>query len=571
MPIPSTLSSGSIDIHSCPVYLVPDDVLLEVFKLCIDNKRPTFNKTKTTIPEAFLLAQVCCHWRNVAYSLPGLWNKMSVQRTDLTDSALKMLGEALQRSRSLPVDFDLRMSQNAKRGPIDKIKFNLQWMRMVTGSSQYFHQQLKEIAKMEKMLPPIPHHQFLWDLLRPVASNLTRLSLIDVRIHALVSLPARAFPNLQRLVLGISTPEEWITFNWAVYGDIKAFAHSPSALTHVALRRDHRSKTHHHRIRLPYDQLTHFVDYCPSAERSDYFFQEILPTCTANLRNLTVFVGKGDLTGGIDLESWAKVKKKSKLPALECLNIESSAFGYPGFIEFLDMPNLRRLRLTKVDLRHTALWFNNPPANPTLEFPGRFAHLDELSLVNIDWFSTRTIVATLEGVPRVRSFEMTLAEETLMLLTRGRFGECCVEHVSDAEYDLLPNLQVLKLRYMANPASDEPFDRMDMRHLQMTLVRLITSRIGKAVPEAKGQMPRSAGLTALHLMWHGYKRSKGLNPKDPVLRMLRGVAVTAMDMDISVDDLKWPTLIMDSLVRDEGISSWIGVQDLVREELKSKD
>lgn len=530
-----------MEVHSTPIGSTPNEVLLEIFAYCLEGQSSAFLPNEA--PRLMTLVQVCRRWRDVAYGLPGFWNKLSIQRYDLGPAPLEMLQTWLLRSKTKPIDFHIVATCPAQ-STLRDLEALLERASAPHESilREILERQRERLKEQVAELPSRPPPRFLVRLLKPVATGITRLALNDVPLEALTALPRRAFPNLERLVLGVSTYSDWIKFDWTAHGPIKAFAHSPSPLTHVALRRFLRSDQQDH-IHIPYSQLTHFVDYGSVYERTTDFFQRVLPVnFSANLHHLSVCIDVPD--HNMDA-AWADFPGPVVLPNIRVLNVTLVYdTDYPNFLDHLSFPDLRVFRVVSERLDHAVRLFT----------PGRFEALEHLTvgITSATNLHLPMLAFALHSVPQITSLEVPLTIEVLALLVLTRELPLVQRLVSLSLLNVTANAG----SYATGIAGWEPYFTM-----------LVKSRCERLEPNPTEDDDTGfpMRLRTVKILWNKWKSCHdGFDEKYAKTTWLVAKEC-ASECDVTVErELVRKPLDpgLSVLLRDEEMKGWNGLEDL---------
>lgn len=245
---------------------------------------------------------------------------------------------------------------------------------------------------------------------------LTKLLLRGVPISHIHDLASDSFPSLVLLALYLEG-QDLEGFPWAAKGPIRAFSNAPG-LRRVALGSslddDYQRKTYvSPNILLPWEQLTHILDLAsPNHGRhsiSDYIRK------SQNLRFLVAELHYRD----VGVEGWEHWRGRSVDPTmldnLESLTINywgagGDDIGYPAFVDSLQFPNLKSLRLDGAEFCLTdPLFWTEVLINQFIARLSSLHHLTYLSLcaTTIDPVSFRRI---LSATPNITTLDAQIFE-----------------------------------------------------------------------------------------------------------------------------------------------------------------
>ncbi|KAF8063429.1 hypothetical protein FPV67DRAFT_243486 [Lyophyllum atratum] len=87
-----------------PMLSLPIELCSEIFTTCFP---PTWETEGTESP--LLLGQVCTAWRNLAWTMPWLWNNIYLNVTRPTSNHVDLLEEWIARSSNLPLSIHLKL------------------------------------------------------------------------------------------------------------------------------------------------------------------------------------------------------------------------------------------------------------------------------------------------------------------------------------------------------------------------------------------------------------------------------------------------------------------------------
>ncbi|KAF5375912.1 hypothetical protein D9615_008199 [Tricholomella constricta] len=93
-----------INRRFAPMLSLPVELCSEIFTTCFP---PTWDTEGTCSP--LILGQVCTAWRNLAWSMPWLWNNVFLSSTRPTPAHVELLEEWIARSANLPLSIHLRL------------------------------------------------------------------------------------------------------------------------------------------------------------------------------------------------------------------------------------------------------------------------------------------------------------------------------------------------------------------------------------------------------------------------------------------------------------------------------
>jgi hypothetical protein len=288
-------------------------------------------------------------------------------------------------------------------------------------------------------------------LVLPLASSLTRLTLIRVPIkHIEVGSPA-TFPCLERLVLEMGQNHEWE--EWGV--PLVSFQHSPS-LRYLAISPWALDGNNKLNIILPHlSQLTHIVlglGFCDDG--ATYFFTHILPHCT-QLQCLRIPLCDDDLQI-LDFSASAPHRMENLQTLI--LNYYHGLAGYPAFFDQFTFPNLTSLRIQAEELDFSAGHWTPHSTQRFLAKLSTFQRLDRLSIQSEMGMNISSFTRLFKAVRNITTLELSVpmnyeGYEEL-------FGELNVLYPESRN---LVKLRTLVLEFqphsrLQNPANDEPLD-----------------------------------------------------------------------------------------------------------------
>ncbi|KAJ2913863.1 hypothetical protein MD484_g6550, partial [Candolleomyces efflorescens] len=342
---------------------VPEELLSEIFSECLPVDCLKIGLSPTEAP--IVLTHVCQKWKRTVFESPGLWKWIQVQLSDkkfkhaILGSMCQLIERVKARELNLQI-FHHRVSSNAQQA----------------------------IASPNAMAM----------LALPLASSLTRLTLIRVPIEHIEAVSPAFFPRLERLCLEMDGNHEWQ--KWGK--PLVSFQHSPS-LHYLAISPWSLDRNMNLNIILPHlSQLTHLflgLGFCENGATA--FFTHILPQCT-QLRFLHIPLREDDL--GIPEVSSPPSHRLEKMEALVLYYYHGLA-GYPPFFDRFTFPNLTSLRVKAEELDFSTGEWTPQSAQRFLAKVSTFQKLDQLSIRSdmgmtlfslIRWFKAAKNITTLE-------------------------------------------------------------------------------------------------------------------------------------------------------------------------------
>ncbi|TEB27518.1 hypothetical protein FA13DRAFT_1736368 [Coprinellus micaceus] len=367
---------------------VPDDLLCEIFLLCLPTNRWEVTPSPSEPPTVLTL--VCKRWRSVAVALPSLWcwmtlcppkrvwkNHKACQRT------IKNFRGVLNRSKSMPLSL-----------------------------------MLKSVVVEAK---DVIINTFLRRALQVATSPLTRLVLFAVPVCQLEKLAPGVFPSLQSLVfcMADSGQEDGI-------GSVIAFRDAP-CLRRVVLDTTPFAYAGTLRLVLPWRQLTHFFDYDVYHPCTPLFTRHIIEQ-KPQLRWLGLHIAE-DETERAGGGPWEQPI------GLDCMTMDTVVtlslnfeweIGYLGLFDWVTFPNLRTLRLTAMEAGsmkgHADRFFAQLQ---------RFKKLEFLS-IKVNTRNPDVLESIFKAVPTIRTLHIFLNGSSATIL-----------QLLETNQELLPHLHTL--------------------------------------------------------------------------------------------------------------------------------
>lgn len=95
----------NVNRHYSPMLALPSEICCEIFSACFPPDLSTWGKTTP-----LLLGSVCTAWRNLAWSMPWLWNTIYLSKSHLSDIHPTLVEEWISRSAHRPLSITLRLS-----------------------------------------------------------------------------------------------------------------------------------------------------------------------------------------------------------------------------------------------------------------------------------------------------------------------------------------------------------------------------------------------------------------------------------------------------------------------------
>ncbi|TEB27512.1 hypothetical protein FA13DRAFT_1736361 [Coprinellus micaceus] len=330
-----------------PCEMLPDDLLCEIFLLCLPTNR--WEVTPSPSKPATVLTLVCKRWRSVALAFPSLWSWMKLcppkevwKNHKVGQRTIKNFRGVLNRAKSAPLSLMVR----------------------------------REIVGIED----VTIDTFLPRVLQVAVSSLTRLEVP----------PPEMFPSLQSFVFCMVESGE----DGAGNSSVVAFREAPS-LRRVVLDTTFFVYADTPRLALPWCQLTHFLD-CDGYNSCTSLFTRHIIKQKPQLRWLGLDVTEGE-TEQAERRPW---KRPAGLDFLIMDTVVTLAlnFGwgieYLGLFDWVDFPNLRTLRLTAMEADglggNADRFFAKLQTSKKLEYPS----------IQVDAMSSGVLESTLKSARR---------------------------------------------------------------------------------------------------------------------------------------------------------------------------
>lgn len=324
-----------LDARKYSVLTLPNELVAEIFIHALD--RPSLNG----YPLPTVLAQVCCHWRNVALSLPMLWRTISLKLNSLTlDRRLMMAKTWFRRSGRRPLSLTLKYGPDC---------------RGVTHVGPHFPLFIRELSpqfsRLEHLDVGVTLRGDSLELLRHPMPQLKHLALTMNRVYTTESpvvMSPENVPLLRSLELRHFHPYHELSFPWEQittlicdhieYRDLCKILEQSPALLHCAVSRMQRGLATPSPVTLPRLESLIFSLY----DFDDSLFG-IFP-----ISHMT-------------------------LPALRILQIPETYLRYPSFDALLAFVSRSRCSLEElriIDLTHTSeqAYIDKFSAIPSLSF-----------------------------------------------------------------------------------------------------------------------------------------------------------------------------------------------------------
>lgn len=307
----------------------------------------------------------------------------------------------------------------------------------------------------------------LLNFLCSMGDTLTRLILHLIPLPLLASLPPGQFRALESLVY--CRPR---TTNWRHTKPVVTFQDAPS-LRRVALNTtfpftpDRNAPS----FVLPWNQLTHFLDFDSGSDATLLFTPHLLSQST-NLQWLDLELGGDDMNGN---DFSHGVWERPPGPDFMVMNsVTTLALGFPSSMAYtrifdkVDFPNVRALRLRAEEARWQR--FGAPQARFLTKLQ-TFTKVEFLSLW-VPWIDSGELESLFETAPRAHTFH---------LFTHGLYTK--VFQILEAKPELLPHLHTLVLDYNENGVRDH-IEFTDFAH---SFQRLLEARTSNAHPTSRIQ------------------------------------------------------------------------------------
>ncbi|RXW13180.1 hypothetical protein EST38_g12674 [Candolleomyces aberdarensis] len=276
----------------------------------------------------------------------------------------------------------------------------------------------------------------------PISRSLTSLSLHGVQQSRIAELPSNLFPSLQRL--SISQLRGWVEIE-GMPPKLEAFKDCPS-LRRVALD-EWFIDIDDIKLLLPWNQLTHFLQ-CDESHNFT-FIEKYLPLCT-ELLYLGLTLDDPDFNPMFAAE-W-EGRPAVHLPNFEGLFLKFGCtldgyIHYPEFLDILDFPNLKYLRLEGDDMDTSReagvpVWEGEDVARLAARLNG-FPHLVHLAF-SWDTIDYPTLATLLSAATGLETLDIRLGDSG-----RAFFNALRIVRSDKDEPWLLPQLRKLILRPMA--------------------------------------------------------------------------------------------------------------------------
>ena len=426
-----SLTHRCLTAPGTPCEILPDDILCEIFLLCLPSNRwevtPNPSKTPT------VLTLVCKRWRSASLAFPLLWCWMKLcppkkiwKNRKVCRRAIKNFRDVLGRSKSAPLNLMLR----------------------------------SEIVEMED----VTINTFLARTLQAASRSLTRLALFTIPVCQLGALPSGIFPALQSLVFCMADSGEDGKLSTVV-----AFRDAPS-LRRVVLDTSFDAYSGKQRFALPWRQLTHFLD-CDEYHPCTSLFTRHIIEQKPQLRWLGLDVSEEE-TEEADGGPW---EHPAGLDPLSMDTVVTLALnfqwqiGYLGLFDWVTFPNLRTLRLNATEADSL-----DGHADRFLAQLQMLRKLEFLS-IKVNTMNPHLLESMLKAVPTVHTLDLFLG-----------LSYCTVFQLLETNKELLPRLHTLALVLWARQ------DRISAPDLQRLLDARTpgthpTSRIRKLI--LRGEKP----------------------------------------------------------------------------------
>ncbi|RDB21796.1 hypothetical protein Hypma_011035 [Hypsizygus marmoreus] len=188
----------NINRHYSPMLSLPVELCSEIFTTCFPPGRDSWESGSPLV-----LGQVCTAWRNLAWSMPWLWNTVFLQSSKPTSTHVELLEEWIARSHNLPLAIHLKLDVA-----------RVESMRDMTSIMDVFARCSKRWRTVDFDVPIFfPHDTYLCNLAPTQFPQLTSLSLRVgcVNTHLDMFLAA---PQLHDVQLS-GFPQDSFTLPWA--------------------------------------------------------------------------------------------------------------------------------------------------------------------------------------------------------------------------------------------------------------------------------------------------------------------------------------------------------------------
>ncbi|KAJ2927757.1 hypothetical protein H1R20_g9333, partial [Candolleomyces eurysporus] len=383
-----------------PVRRVPDDILREIFKRTLPS--PQWLVTIRSTQSPTVLTQVCRRWRAVAIHYADLWKHLRIRKS------------MMKTASGVP-----RLLEIARRSKTDPFHLQVEWPKN----------------------PNMPASTWV-TLMAPISRSLTSLSLHGVHQSRIAELPSNLFPCLQRL--SISQLRGWVEIE-GMPPTLEAFKDCPS-LRRVALD-EWFIDIDDIKLLLPWNQLTHFLQ-CDESHNFT-FIEKYLASCT-ELRYLGLTLDDPDFNPMFAAQ-WDG-RPAVHLPNFEGLFLKFGCtldgyIHYPEFLDILDFPNLKYLRLEGDDMDTSReagvpVWEGEDVARLAARLDD-FPHLVHLAF-SWDTIDYPTLATLLSSATGLETLDIRLGDSG-----RAFFNALRIVRSDNDEPWLLPQLRKLILRPMA--------------------------------------------------------------------------------------------------------------------------
>lgn len=170
------------------------------------------------------------------------------------------------------------------------------------------------------------------------------------------------------------------------------------------------------------------------------------------------------------------------------------------------------------------------------------------------------LLSTLSSVPQLISLQVCLRDQIVGFLT---FAEVALLNIDPPQYRLLPQLRSLTLRYWPDHTHCTVID--DKTRLRKVIPGLVRSRVRHELD------PRGcANLQKLHILGGGFKshpfvQYRGFDRVGFIAETARNAVPERLALEVTSAEDQYPSprQLMESILKDEGISDWTGIEDLI--------
>ncbi|KAJ3531036.1 hypothetical protein NMY22_g8317 [Coprinellus aureogranulatus] len=443
-----------------PIQRLPDEILQEVFLLCIPKlpQRVTFSPVGAPI----LLTHVCHRWRESAHHLPSLWTSLDLEillRPDREPNEGSVTNW-FSRSKNLPFKFKLSFDDTVSR----QIRIMEHFLTLCDammackddglpggGSREAIDADKRELTQRRSTLQALPVPQPLpsltGNLLTPIQFTLVDLTLLRIPLVQLQTLGMGSFPSLLQLTLALTVGSELKDVDITPsIPPLLCFTGSPHLRSVAATRLppgDH--------LKLPWEQLTHFAEFQCYPDPTWHFLYTHIHAAV-KLTHLHVSLDEFQARHSCNVPGWQAGRwlipfSPVVLPALRKLSIycprNYSRTMQSDFWSRFDFPNIEALQIARynVNMGDGSSWGPNEIDAFTRKFRG-WTKLTHLSLRDTYHMPGETFKVLLNAMPRLTILDLAPNHECLRTLALDEDADSSAEPTSQ----LVPNLRHLVLQ-----------------------------------------------------------------------------------------------------------------------------